>query len=94
MRGVLVGRGVLRNPWILAQAADLAAGRPPRDVTLQERGQFLLDYIELLLDERVHERDGFRHHAPGSETGRARARARALGHQQDSRALRVVLEGA
>ena len=25
--GVLVGRGVLRNPWILAQAADLAAGR-------------------------------------------------------------------
>ena len=26
--GVLVGRGVLRNPWILAQADDLAAGRP------------------------------------------------------------------
>src|SRR5436190_9324023 len=25
--GVLVGRGVLRNPWILAQAADIAAGR-------------------------------------------------------------------
>ena len=23
----LVGRGVLRNPWILAQAMDLAAGR-------------------------------------------------------------------
>ena len=31
VEGVLVGRGVLRNPWILAQAADLAAGRPPRD---------------------------------------------------------------
>src|SRR5918911_876033 len=28
--GVLVGRGVLRNPWILAQAADIAAGRPAR----------------------------------------------------------------
>src|ERR1017187_5573247 len=27
--GVLVGRGVLRNPWILAQAMDLAAGRIP-----------------------------------------------------------------
>ena len=27
VEGVLVGRGVLRNPWILAQAADLAAGR-------------------------------------------------------------------
>ena len=30
VEGVLVGRGVLRNPWILAQAADLAAGKPPR----------------------------------------------------------------
>jgi tRNA-dihydrouridine synthase B len=51
--GVLVGRGVLRNPWILAQAADLAAGRPPRPVTLADRGQFLLEYIELLLHERI-----------------------------------------
>jgi tRNA-dihydrouridine synthase B len=75
VRGVLVGRGVLRNPWVLAQAADIAAGRPSRVVTLQERGQFLYDFIELLLDERVHERDGFRHHAPGSETG-APARGR------------------
>src|SRR6478736_1393547 len=35
--GVLVGRGVLRNPWILSQAADLAAGRAPREITLRER---------------------------------------------------------
>jgi len=62
--GVLVGRGVLRNPWILAQAADLAAGRPVRTVTLAERGQFLLDYVELLVNERVDEREGFRHVAP------------------------------
>src|SRR5918999_738386 len=41
--GVLVGRGVLRNPWILAQAADLAAGRPAREVTMAQRGQFLLE---------------------------------------------------
>src|SRR5512138_2922805 len=34
--GVLVGRGVLRNPWILAQAAELAAGRTPREVTRRE----------------------------------------------------------
>jgi len=53
--GVLVGRGVLRNPWILAQAADLAAGRPPREVTLADRGQFLLEYIELLKHERIHD---------------------------------------
>ncbi len=66
--GVLVGRGVLRNPWILAQAADLSAGRPARAVSRAERGQFLLDYIDLLLDERVHEPDGFRHAAPGAAT--------------------------
>jgi tRNA-dihydrouridine synthase B len=53
--GVLVGRGVLRNPWILAQASDLAAGRPARTVTLEDRGQFLLDYIGLLMHERVDE---------------------------------------
>jgi len=64
--GVLVGRGVLRNPWILAQAADLAAGRPARQVTMAERGQFLLEYIELLQNERVHEEKGFRHVAPGA----------------------------
>ena len=29
--GVYVGRGVLRNPWILAQARDLMEGRPARD---------------------------------------------------------------
>src|ERR1041384_1816342 len=51
--GVLVGRGVLRNPWILSQAADLAAGRTPRPVTLADRGQFHLEYIDLLLHERI-----------------------------------------
>jgi tRNA-dihydrouridine synthase B len=61
--GVLVGRGVLRNPWILSQAADLAAGRPMREVTLADRGQFLLDYIDLLMNERVREPAGFRHGA-------------------------------
>jgi tRNA-dihydrouridine synthase B len=65
--GVLVGRGVLRNPWILAQAADLAAGRPVREVTLAERGQFLLDYIDLLMNERVREPEGFRHVASGAQ---------------------------
>jgi tRNA-dihydrouridine synthase B len=63
--GVLVGRGVLRNPWILAQAEDLVAGRTPRVVTMPQRGQFLHDYIDLLLDQREHEQQGFRHVAPG-----------------------------
>ena len=78
--GVLVGRGVLRNPWILSQAADLAAGRTPRAITLAERGQFLLDYLQLLLSERVDEASGFRHVAPGTQrgaTGTARGSAEA-----------------
>jgi tRNA-dihydrouridine synthase len=69
---VLVGRGVLRNPWILAQAADLLAGREPRVVTMPDRGQFLLDYIDLLLRERVDEEHGFRHEAPMTAEERAR----------------------
>jgi len=59
--GVLVGRGVLRNPWILAQAVDLANGRPVRPVTLEDRGRFLLDYIDLLLHERVDETRALTH---------------------------------
>ena len=61
--GVLVGRGVLRNPWILSQAADLANGGTPRMVTAEDRGRFLLDYIDLLLNEGVDEAEGFRHSA-------------------------------
>ena len=58
VEGVLVGRGVLRNPWILAQASDMLAGRPPRVISLQDRGRFLLEYIDLLQHERVHEAKG------------------------------------
>jgi tRNA-dihydrouridine synthase B len=61
VEGVLVGRGVLRNPWILAQAQDLAEGRPARIVTDEDRGRFLLEYIDLLLKERVDEDRAARH---------------------------------
>ena len=64
VRGVLVGRGALRNPWIFQQAADVAAGRAPRAVSAADRGQFLLDYIDLLMHERLGEAAGFRHTAP------------------------------
>jgi tRNA-dihydrouridine synthase B len=78
--GVLVGRGVLRNPWILAQSLDLLQGRPARPVTPRMRGEFLLEYIDLLLRERVDEAAGFRHTAPGTDPaatpGPARGRER------------------
>jgi len=63
--GILVGRGALRNPWIFEQAAALDRGEAPRDITAAERGQFLLDYIDLLIHERMGEAKGFRHVAPG-----------------------------
>ena len=92
--GVLVGRGVLRNPWILAQAADLAAGRPPRAVTLRERGEFL-STTSRCCSTSGSTRTGL----PALRAGdgcrrRPRARARALGDQQGAGALCVVFEGA
>jgi tRNA-dihydrouridine synthase len=74
--GVLVGRGVLRNPWILAQAADIAGGQPPRQVTLGDRGRFLLDYIDLLMTERVRDPEEFR---PRSHDRWVINKVRALG---------------
>lgn len=67
--GVYVGRGVLRNPWILAQARDLMEGRQARIITEEERGQFLLDYMNLLLVESANEEAGFRHTAGSREPG-------------------------
>ncbi len=58
--GVLVGRGILRNPWLFAQAADLLAGRPPRDVTREDRKRFLLEYIDLLVREAPWGEDDLR----------------------------------
>jgi tRNA-dihydrouridine synthase B len=64
--GVLVGRGALRNPWIFRQSAETLGGATPASVSLEERGRFLLDYIDLLVNERVGEAEGFRHSAPAS----------------------------
>jgi tRNA-dihydrouridine synthase B len=72
--GVLVGRGALRNPWIFEQAAAVARGQRPRDITMEERGLFLLEYVELLLHERTAEAKGFRHVAPGAEAEAGPAR--------------------
>ena len=81
--GVLVGRGALRNPWIFqAVGATRSPAESATPVSLEDRGQFLLEYIDLLLKERVDEADGFRHAAPGRDRSRvdapaARGRARA-----------------
>jgi tRNA-dihydrouridine synthase len=64
--GVLIGRGALRNPWIFQQAAEARKGGKVPEISAEDRGRFLLEYLDLLLKERVDEAEGFRHHAPGS----------------------------
>jgi tRNA-dihydrouridine synthase B len=66
--GVLVGRGALRNPWIFSQAAAARATGVTPATSAEARGQFLLDYLDLLLRERVDESAGFRHSAPHQPT--------------------------
>ena len=78
--GVLVGRGALRNPWIFEQAAALVSGSTPRSVTAADRARFLLEYIDLLLTERLNESKGFRHVAPGQPSAAEHAPAR--GHDR------------
>jgi len=65
VQGVLVGRGALRNPWIFQQAMQARQGASVPEISLADRGAFLLEYINLLLLERVGELEGFRHTAPG-----------------------------
>jgi tRNA-dihydrouridine synthase B len=77
--GVLVGRGALRNPWIFQQSTRTLTGAAVAPASPADRGRFLLEYLDLLLAERVEEQPGFRHVAPGQpeETGRpARGRER------------------
>jgi tRNA-dihydrouridine synthase B len=80
--GVLIGRGALRNPWIFAQAASARSGAGVAPVPAAARGEFLLEYIDLLLSDVETERSGFRHVAPGQTSaampkeGPARSRER------------------
>lgn len=75
--GVLVGRGLVRNPWLLAQVADRLANRPERTVTPADRARFLYDYLDLLLADDVDGRGGSER--PG---GRSRRQAAAAGRDR------------
>ena len=53
-------------------------------MTLARRGRFLLDYIDLLMTERVGEAEGFRHTAPlvSGDPAAASAHAPAWGRER------------
>ena len=79
--GVLVGRGAVRNPWLLAQAEDVAAGKPARTIPGAERARFLLEYIDLLLEGAAAEPEGFRRRV--SDTGHKRPGRRRSRRTED-----------
>jgi tRNA-dihydrouridine synthase len=76
-----VGRGALRNPWILKQAMDVFNGQPMVEVTQEERCKFLLDYIDMLLCEGIDEVDWFRHVVPAF-SNLASGQRHAKGHER------------
>jgi len=49
--GVMAGRAVLRNPWLLRQIADDMAGREPFEPSFADRRRILFDYCERMIDE-------------------------------------------
>jgi tRNA-dihydrouridine synthase B len=44
--GVMVGRGVLRNPWLLSQVSDWLRGQPVREPSLRERQELVEAYFD------------------------------------------------
>jgi len=46
--GVMVGRGVLRNPWVIRQIAQALAGEDVTEPTLEDRRAVLLGYLDSL----------------------------------------------
>jgi tRNA-dihydrouridine synthase B len=45
---VMAGRATMKNPWIFRQAADRLAGRTPREATLAERRDLMLDHFRAI----------------------------------------------
>jgi tRNA-dihydrouridine synthase B len=45
---VMIGRATMKNPWIFRQIADLLAGRPARDATLEERRDLMLGHFDAI----------------------------------------------
>jgi len=49
--GVMIGRGVLSNPWLMRQCHDYLSGSQVTPVSLQEKAVFMFGFLERLLRE-------------------------------------------
>jgi nifR3 family TIM-barrel protein len=45
---VMIGRATMKNPWIFRQIADRLAGESPREATLDERRDLMLDHFSAI----------------------------------------------
>ncbi len=61
--GVLIARGALGNPWIFKQFMDIAGGRQPEAVTLEERIRVIKIHLALHIEQYgEHAVNTFRKH--------------------------------
>ncbi|MCU0787860.1 MAG: tRNA-dihydrouridine synthase family protein [Verrucomicrobia bacterium] len=49
-RGLMIGRGAIRNPWLFDQFRQARSGQPP----FVPRGRDVLDYVRALYEETCH----------------------------------------
>jgi nifR3 family TIM-barrel protein len=49
--GVMVGRGVMRDPWLLRRISEHRQGRTPYTPTLAERRALLIRYFDIIREE-------------------------------------------
>ena len=86
--GVMVGRGVMGDPWTLRRIADALAGVPFVEPTLEERRDVLLEFIDRM--ERVggyRTPDGGGAHGDGSPGAGGQARGAVAPAVLDGRSL-------
>jgi tRNA-dihydrouridine synthase B len=44
--GIMIGRGVLHNPWLIRQCWDHLSGRPVAKTGLKEKSEFMMQFLE------------------------------------------------
>jgi len=82
--GVMIGRGVLSNPWLIRQCWDYLRGKPVKQVCLAERVEFVTEFLRRMSREtpspaalgRIKKAGGYLSKGfPGSACLRARIHA-------------------
>jgi nifR3 family TIM-barrel protein len=49
--GIMIGRGVLSNPWLIRQCWDYLSGKTVKQVSLAERAEFMMKFLQQICSE-------------------------------------------